>query len=596
MNPHHLFFMLFPQGLTITPRAHGMDLSKYDQYFLPNEVTAQLDFVIQRVSYGITRDEAFAKLVGGVMQVPMRGAYHYLSSYINWQEQADKFLSYIAGYDYHFSVCDFEGAFNLLNTAFAYSAWRWIKYVEQKTGKPVLLYTSPSLYNSYITPSQSLYNIDWNTVALWTAQWFFTPNPDGTPTMPTGRTSGWKLWQYTDKGDGTKYGVARSTACDLDVYNGTPAQMREWLGIDDLPGKSPVPDSITPPFLGVKWISGVRNGWKFDLFVIDPLKVRYESVCLPVLETVSSVAKRKGAQIAVNGGEWDKIREVKDYTVENGIVCKPRQKAVPSFMVFDDGFLGIDHVAKERVWQALSGLRYLVRMGIVQKYLYDPSDPLYEIATATEGHARSIHGLNASGYHMLMQTEGVHPNQGLTLNQCAELMRDQGAVTVFDSGGGGDVTCIMNDQSLIVPENIGHYERFLPNVLLIYAKETNPMPTTNGTAKEKLSNTSTIRKSPSRYGEDTGGRVAPYTTINFVEVVPVTIQGTADKLDDRWFKMPDGNYVNYILGGIQYYDILTQPSAEPPIAKPTDIEIALTSGSVIKVTDANGNVLWTGTA
>jgi GH25 family lysozyme M1 (1,4-beta-N-acetylmuramidase) len=587
MNLHRLYFTLFPQDVTITPRAHGLDVSKYDQYFLPNEATAQLDFVIQRVSYGITRDEAFAKLVGGVMQVGIHGCYHYLSSYINWQEQADKFLSYIAGYDYHFLVCDFEGAFNLLNTAFAYSAWRWIKYVEQKTGKPVILYTSPSLYNDYITPSQSLYNIDWNTVALWTAQWFFTPNPDGTPSLPKGRTAGWKLWQYTDKGDGTKYGVARSTACDLDVYNGTPAQMRDWLGIG-----RPAPDSITQPFSGVKRISGVRHGWKFELFFIDPLKVRYESVCLPVLETVSSVAKRKGAQIAVNGGEWDKIREVKDYTVENGIVCKPRQKAAPSFLVFDGGFLSIDHTVKERVWQALSGLRYLVRMGIVQKYLYDPSDPLYETATATEGHARSIHGLNASGYHMLMQTEGVYPNQGLTLNQCAELMRDQGAVTVFDSGGGGDVTCIMNDQSLIVPENIGQSERFLPNVLLIYAKESNmsyrytAIALGDGT---RLRTDHTVNV----------GYTASYKKLTIFDgdlVWTAPADGLNVKAGDQWLEVKniDGviatGWVAIKHLGLTICSLIDHQPA--PTGRATKMTMTLPTGAVIKIEDDKGDIIY----
>ena len=32
-------------------------------------------------------------------------------------------------------MCDFEGAFNTLSTAFAKQAWDWIAYVKQKTGK-----------------------------------------------------------------------------------------------------------------------------------------------------------------------------------------------------------------------------------------------------------------------------------------------------------------------------------------------------------------------------------------------------------------------------------------------------------------------------
>lgn len=63
-----------------TNRAHGIDISKYDKFFNPETATAQLDFVIQRISYGIRQDEAFGDLVDGVMRVPIRGGYHYLSS------------------------------------------------------------------------------------------------------------------------------------------------------------------------------------------------------------------------------------------------------------------------------------------------------------------------------------------------------------------------------------------------------------------------------------------------------------------------------------------------------------------------------------
>lgn len=236
---HRTYFSLFPQGDTVTPRAHGLDISKYDLRFTPATATGQLDFVIQRISYRQTRDEAFETLLPGVMQVPIRGGYHYLNSDTAWRTQADKYLSIIAGHEYHFHACDFEGAFNALSTDFAYQAWQWVQYVQGRTGKRVFLYTSPSLYGTYIYPSQARYGINWNTVPLWTAQWFLTPNPNGTPSNPTGRTGGWSLWQYTSKGNGTLYGAGRSTACDLDVFNGTVPQMRNFLGIGVEPPPPP---------------------------------------------------------------------------------------------------------------------------------------------------------------------------------------------------------------------------------------------------------------------------------------------------------------------------------------------------------------------
>lgn len=255
---HPAYFTLFPQGSFVTPRAHGIDISKYDSFFFPETATAQLDFVIQRISYRLTRDEAFDNLVGGVMQVPIRGGYHYLNSDVDWKAQADRFLSYVAPYQYHFFNCDFEGAFNVLSTEFAYKAWQWIHYVQDKSGIPVLLYTSLDEYNTWIAPSKIKYGINWDTIDLWEAQWFYIPNPDGTPSTPKGRTSGWNLWQYSAKGNGTLYGVARPTACDLNVFNGTVEQMRDWLnlGTGTIPPVPPIGEVMK---YKVVWPGGVAR-------------------------------------------------------------------------------------------------------------------------------------------------------------------------------------------------------------------------------------------------------------------------------------------------------------------------------------------------
>jgi GH25 family lysozyme M1 (1,4-beta-N-acetylmuramidase) len=225
-----------PQSDVITPRAHGIDISKYDVRFEPQTATGQLDFVIQRVSYNLMRDDAFETLLPGVLQIPVRGAYHYLRSSTDWRAQADVYLSIIRGCDYHFSVCDFEGAYNTLSTAFARNAWQWIDYVEQKTGRPCIIYTSPSLYKSYILPT----GLDWNRIKYWQAQYPPSPDPNSEPSLPAGRR-GWTFWQYTSKGNGLLYGLGRSTAADLDVYNGTLNELKVEFGINDeeIPNMTP---------------------------------------------------------------------------------------------------------------------------------------------------------------------------------------------------------------------------------------------------------------------------------------------------------------------------------------------------------------------
>lgn len=230
---HPLYYAVVPQGSVITPRAHGIDISKYDLSFEPALATGQLDFVFQRVSYRRTRDEAFETLLPGVMSMPIRMGYHYLNSNTDWKSQADAYLSYVQGLEYHAHVCDFEGAFNILSTAFAHECWRWIDYVAQKTGKLTMLYTGRYLYQDWLTPSEKIYGINWNNVPLWIAQYFYVPNPNGAPVMPTGRSAGWKFWQYTDRGQGAAlYGTGRAEACDLDVFNGSVTELMKFLKID----------------------------------------------------------------------------------------------------------------------------------------------------------------------------------------------------------------------------------------------------------------------------------------------------------------------------------------------------------------------------
>ena len=107
----------------------------------------------------------------------------------------------------------------------------------------------------------------------------------------------------------------------------------------------------------------------------------------------------------------------------------------------------------------------------------------------------------------------------------------------------------------------------------------------NGTAKEALGKTSTIRTSPGVVaGNSTNFTVGPGQTIEFVELV----QGT-NNAADKWFKLPDGNYVQYIYAGKTYYNILTMPSTTPPPPPITSDKVAsIFKSEEIVVTYADG--------
>jgi hypothetical protein len=465
----------------------------------------------------------------------------------------------------------------------------WKKFTEtvrvQFPNTKIGIYTGYGWWNAQ-TVSQVDY---WSSFPLWLA--WYTTFPETVILPLPWKTKGATLWQNTDKGDGRKYG-AESLNIDLSY---TSSAFYNLFG-----GAPPPPpaDIITTPLVGVTRISGKRYGLQFELFVSDPSKVRYELVCLSPLETVSSVVRRKGAQIGINGGEWDRVSKPKDYTVSKGYECHSRVEAVPSLLVYASGSVAIEHQYKTGVVHALSGLRYLMEGGVIKSYL-DGSEPQY-----TEGHARSVHCVNAQGYHMVMQSTGVYPNQGLTLKQCAEVMKQYGAVKAFDSGGGGDVTCILNGQSLIVPENIyngQHFERALPAVFLIYAQEADM---TLGRAKEKLGKTPKIRTSPHlpAVGEVdnwTGETIPALSEITFEAIVDDT--NHPGQANYKWFRIATGRYTAYkypLTDTTQPPDrftVLSMPTEPPPPTVP-DLPVKIELGDDVTYIKQVVNIVLKGKA
>lgn len=223
--------------MQITDRAHGIDISKYDQWFTPGSATGQLDFVIQRTGYGTVTDERFFQLQPGVLEMQIRGGYHYLSSAVPWQDQADLMLE-LVGDTHHFLAVDYEKYYNNLNRAFADACYQTLQYLKKYFWGKVLLYTNPDVYENFL----KIYG-DWpDNEELWLGQYWWFPSPNKNPGLPAGRSE-WTFWQYTDKGNGPLYGVARPTACDLDVFNGTVDDLRAWVGIQ--PTLPPPPEPLT---------------------------------------------------------------------------------------------------------------------------------------------------------------------------------------------------------------------------------------------------------------------------------------------------------------------------------------------------------------
>jgi GH25 family lysozyme M1 (1,4-beta-N-acetylmuramidase)/exopolysaccharide biosynthesis protein len=421
-------------------------------------------------------------------------------------------------------------------------------------------------------------------------------NAPGNVTKIPGRL---RFWQFS--GDRLILpGNAREM--DLNVFFGTMAELAAFFGIPSLP-PPPLPeptDIITTPHNGMTRISGMRYGWKFELFKLDPTKFTFKVVCSDILTNISTYAKTFNPILTINAGEWNdrdpqaaNYLHPKDYTMSNGKTCidKDRFAARPSLLVFNDGFVAIDYVKHPTDYQALTGVIYLIRNGKIEPTLYDTTK-----VDNTEGHARTIFGINAQGFLIGFVSQGVYPNQGLTHLQAAELLMQNGAVTAFFASGGGDTSANLDGQSLIVPENINpatgsHFERALPSALLIYAKGEIPMSDTAISTTHDLS----LRTKHQVIDSSTIVSILKNTSVPVFDTWTAPDTTPLNNKGDFWvyvhYKTFEG-WVGLIHLGIKYgeYTPGTVTPPTPPATPPTSMFITHTFADELAITQPDGPV------
>lgn len=370
-----------------------------------------------------------------------RGAYHFFRKLYKAQDQAKHFCDTVRPYvtDKDVLELDFEeggeSAAQLLD---------YLRYVRsQFPNNLIMVYSRALLMNAIsMTLAQAA---EMRKYPVWVAGYPTTPDfYSSVPSMYIPDQTKWGkvyMWQYSDSA------IVQGIKGEVDA-NWLAPEFIDWLGGTMV---NPSQDFASALMPGVTQVSGVRNGWRFWLQIVDPLKMRYEVVNLPTIATVSSIAKSRGAAIGWNGSDYDRVTHQLHW-------------GAPSLYVSGD-FVDVKNDDGGDVYC----VRPLIVNGVISPRLYEAD------AAAQEGHARHCIGKTADGKIMHMVSEGAYPNQGLRLVTCAEVMKQYGAVLAGDAGGGGDATLVINGNVINETENIVngiHLERPLPQVVLLYPKET----------------------------------------------------------------------------------------------------------------------------
>ena len=221
-------------------RAHGIDLNHWNGgWAKPVNPPRPIDFIIQKTSEGVYRDSAYNTIKAQIQSFPIKGAYHYFRGQWSWKDQMDFFLSLLPGYNFWALDVEKVGNYNGLSVlnkpypGFVENVPLAMEYLTAHTSIPGLFYTGYGMMD-WLKPVWS----DLVGYELWVAHYWYTPNPEGkanyfTIPYPTGNAlrKDWRFWQYDCNGQGGRgreYGV-QSAGLDLNVYNGSVADMKAWV-------------------------------------------------------------------------------------------------------------------------------------------------------------------------------------------------------------------------------------------------------------------------------------------------------------------------------------------------------------------------------
>jgi len=233
----------------MTDRALGIDVSVWqDINSTPQMVdfnkakSAGASFAFMKSSQGLFVDPDFVMNWQNAGDAGiLRGVYHFLDfknkpankTANQWAiDQAVFFWGVVKNLNLDFlPVCDYEDMGNLPAATVRGALKNFLESFFSLSGKRCMIYTRMSLWTIY--GSADVY---WQQYQLWVAQYFFNTVP-ANPVLKPPFTK-WYFWQFTDKGDGLKYGC-ESKQVDLNYFNGTVAELYAYAN-------HPLPEPVDP--------------------------------------------------------------------------------------------------------------------------------------------------------------------------------------------------------------------------------------------------------------------------------------------------------------------------------------------------------------
>jgi lysozyme len=239
-------------------RPYGIDVSDHNgdvNWPATRQGGCTFAFIKASEGTGYTPTTFIANWRGSKAAGVIRSPYHYFHPELPGKDQADYFLQQIASAggldlaDVH-PALDVEDSFGQGAATVEAQLYAFAAEIEARTGRPTIVYTYPYYMRQFLPHISNLVT----TSPLWFASY------GSAPEHYLGQVP-WSFWQYSDQGHVPGVPVA----VDLDVFNGTLAQLNRLTGTNPLapiPIPPPPPDARIFPQTGYYISHGFRDKWE----------------------------------------------------------------------------------------------------------------------------------------------------------------------------------------------------------------------------------------------------------------------------------------------------------------------------------------------
>lgn len=221
---------------------HGVDVSYYEPKIDWRILRGEgFRFALIRATSGIGYVDSKFKShwEGARVEGLLRGAYHYLIADQDAAKQADLFISTVGADRGELPpIVDLEDKYNenASNTKIIDTCKAILDRIEKAFGRKPMIYSRTQYLNVHVSRSGKAPS--WaKDYPLWLAQYPYVFSADTMPNknMPN-QTEGWqdwKFWQYSESAiiDGVTNESGGPTACDLDWFRGTEAELYEFANV-----------------------------------------------------------------------------------------------------------------------------------------------------------------------------------------------------------------------------------------------------------------------------------------------------------------------------------------------------------------------------